>query len=213
MFCVCIAEPDFNKCLKIIEKEALAEIRIDLVGFSNDQVKQLFGTSKGKLIATFREGKKSAAEREETLKIAIHSGAAFIDIEYEAAEGYRKRLVEAAKSKGCEVIISYHDFEKTPSQAELNQVIKTSESYGADIIKIACMVKGPKDMARLMALYDNPNRIIAFGMGAEGKFSRIASLFLGAEFTYVSYEGSEGTAPGQLTRHALQDAYRYIANQ
>jgi 3-dehydroquinate dehydratase-1 len=41
--------------------------------------------------------------------------------------------------------------------------------------------------------------MIAFAMGDLGKFTRVAALFLGAPFMYVSQDSGDKAAPGQIT--------------
>src|SRR5512138_529585 len=83
MICASISEKSVEKCLESIHKVDMAEIRIDLTEFSNDEIRQVFSKGK-KLIATCRPGKIRDEERHEMLKIAIESGATYVDIEFEA---------------------------------------------------------------------------------------------------------------------------------
>jgi 3-dehydroquinate dehydratase type I len=75
---------------------------------------------------------------------------------------------------------------------------------GADIAKIACHVHSFTDCARILSLYQKKREIIAFGLGKMGTFTRIASLFLGAPFTYAALAPGKETADGQLDRQRLQ---------
>lgn len=88
MICASIAEKDIEKCLSSIQKVEMAEIRMDLVEYNNEEIRRIFSQRK-KLIATFRPGKIKDKERFEALKIAIEAGATFVDIEYEAPEDVR----------------------------------------------------------------------------------------------------------------------------
>ena len=56
MICVSIAEKDLEKCIESLEKVEMAEIRIDLAEFNNDEIRKVFSLRK-KLIATCRPGK------------------------------------------------------------------------------------------------------------------------------------------------------------
>ncbi len=58
MICVSLAEKDPEVCLEILEKVEMAEIRIDLAEFSDEDIIQIFSAGK-KLIATCRPGKYS----------------------------------------------------------------------------------------------------------------------------------------------------------
>ena len=88
MICVSIAEKDVEKCIESLKKVEMAEIRIDLAEFNNDEIRKVFSHRK-KMIATCRPGKIRDEERAEMLKVAIESGATYVDIEYEAPDAYR----------------------------------------------------------------------------------------------------------------------------
>ena len=75
------------------------------------------------LIATCRPEGVTDAQRMELLKVAIDNGAAWVDIEIESDRAFTNELAAYAKAKGCKVIISYHDYNKTPSVIELNNRI------------------------------------------------------------------------------------------
>lgn len=114
MICVSLAEKNTDKCLEALEKVEIAEIRIDLAELSDNDIRRIFSLRK-KMIATCRPGKYSAGESLGKLKIAIESGATFVDVEYEAPASYRDELIEFAHAHQCDVIISYHNYEKTPN--------------------------------------------------------------------------------------------------
>ncbi|MDP4187390.1 MAG: type I 3-dehydroquinate dehydratase [Bacteroidota bacterium] len=211
MICISFCEPDFAKCLYQVKKEELAEIRLDLVDYSEEEIKQIFSCGT-KLIATCRAGKFTDEERKAKLVKAIESGAAYVDIELESTAGYRQYLMQVAKRHNCQVIISFHDFEKTPALFDLLKVIETASGWGADITKIACMVNDIKDVSRLLGLYNSKGKIVAFGMGDKGQFSRVASLILGAEFTFAVLDESKQTAPGQLTKQQVEKALDFLNN-
>ena len=198
MICVSIAEKNLEKCISSLEKVEIAEIRIDLTEFTNDEISQVFSQRK-KLIATCRPGKYNDAGRTEKLKIAIESGATFVDIEYEAPDEYRNQLLDYAHCHQCDVIISYHNYEETPELDELENIMENCFKKGGDLAKIATHVNFNRDNSKIFSLYKAPGRLIAIGMGDLGKISRIVAPFLGAEFTYASLDESVTTAPGQIS--------------
>ncbi len=74
---------------------------------------------------------------------------------------------------------------------------------GADMAKIATMIKVNRDNSKILSLYKAPGRLVAIGMGELGKISRIVAPFLGAEFTYASLTDDNTTAPGQISYKRL----------
>lgn len=79
---------------------------------------------------------------------------------------------------------------------------------GADIVKVACMVRRPVEAARIIALYDTcraaPGTLLALGMGAMGRWTRCAALLLGAPFTYAAPDNLPATAPGQIDKRTME---------
>jgi 3-dehydroquinate dehydratase I len=198
MICVSLAEKDPAKCLEALEKVEMAEIRIDLTEFTDEEITRIFSSRK-KLIATCRPGKYTEEERLNKLKIAVSSGATFVDLEFEATEDFKSGMIEFAHLHQCDVIISYHNFENTPELEVLEQIMQDCFSQGADLAKIATTVKVNRDNSKILSLYKAPGRLVALGMGDLGKISRIVAPFLGAEFTYASLTDNDLTAPGQIS--------------
>ena len=202
MICASIAEKDVQKCIETLEKVEMAEIRIDLAEFSNEEIRKVFSLRK-KTIATCRPGKIKEEERIEMLKIAVESGATYLDIEYEAPPAYKTDLINFAHRYQCDVIISYHNYDKTPELEELEHIVHDCYAQGADLAKIATHVNVNRDNSKILSLYKAPGRLVAIGMGDLGRISRIVAPFLGAEFTYASLSDAEATAPGQISYDRL----------
>jgi 3-dehydroquinate dehydratase-1 len=202
MICVTLAEKDVNKCIEYLGQIEMAEIRIDLAGFNNDEIRSVFSGRK-KLIATCRPGKIKDTERLEALKIAVESGATFVDIEYDAPVEYKNTLLDYAHKHQCDVIISYYNYDKTPEVEELEEIVRNCYAQGADLAKIATHVNVNRDNSKILSLYKAPGRLVAIGMGDLGRISRIVAPFLGAEFTYASLEVAGPIAPGQISYEKL----------
>lgn len=181
----------------------MVEVRMDLLDLNIDQVRKLFRTSP-RLIATFRKGKVPDTKRFEYLTEAITSGASWVDIDLLTDESFRTELLRVASGKNCQVIVSYHNFTSTPPYIDLVNIARECMLKGGALAKIACQVTSRKDVLNLLTLYDLDMRLIAIGMGNMGRITRIAAPFLGAEFTYASYETGAEAAPGQLGREEMQ---------
>jgi 3-dehydroquinate dehydratase-1 len=203
MICVSIAEPDFARCRDMLLNTEFVELRIDQTDFSQDEIRELFALP-ADIIATCRPGTKSESQRESLLLTAISSGAAYVDIEVDADTDYFRNISEQAKPHDCKLIISYHNLEHTPQMAELEDILTQCFRREADIAKIVCRVHSSADCARILSLYQQKKNIIAFGLGKMGTFTRVASLFLGAPFTYAALVPGKETADGQLDRQRLE---------
>lgn len=182
----------------------MVELRADLAGFGPEQVAAVVAKHPNVML-TWHTTPESEPTAEAAIEAALGAGARWVDVEIHATEGYRKRIIEKAHRAGAKVIISFHDYSTTPTA---NQLIATTEecfALGADVAKVITTAHSTAEGATTLALYDHfePQRLIAFAMGAEGAFTRRLSLLLGAPWTYVAPSEEHATAPGQLTAQRL----------
>lgn len=203
MICVSLGNLGFSRCVELLLEFECAEIRMDLMDLTENEVKLLFAEP-CILVATCRPGKFTDEERLSMLTCAVQFGAQYVDVEIESDEDYIQKVKEVANDQGAKLIISYHDYKGTPNFEELAEIIQKSRQLGADIVKIATTANSPQDCATIMALYRENQDIIAFAMGQEGVITRVAAPFLGAEFTFASYDESMATAPGQITVEKME---------
>ncbi|MCK5683794.1 type I 3-dehydroquinate dehydratase [bacterium] len=205
MICVSFLSNDLDMLIKQISSVELAEIRLDNSEFSCEQLDKLFSISTS-LIVTCRSGKFSDSDRFDILKHAIHSGVDFIDVDIRNSVDFIDSILLEVKKKSCKLILSFHEYDKCPLRDELDLIVKKCFSLGGDIAKIACKVNSDAECARLLALYDSPRagEIISIGMGRRGRVTRVASVCLGAPFTYASYSSGMETAVGQLNYKELE---------
>ncbi|MDR0815715.1 MAG: type I 3-dehydroquinate dehydratase [Bacteroidales bacterium] len=207
--CVSLGGISAVECMRWAALLPLVELRLDMMQLSPENI-ELFALQCRQWVATCREGKYSERERTVQLSAAIRAGATYVDIEHESTDAYRKPLMELAKRLGTQVIISYHDFEKTPELSVLNGIIEQSQKKGADWVKLAVTANTAADAARIMSLYERHDRLIAFAMGDAGKITRIAAPFLGAPFTFASIDEARITAPGQLTEAQMKIIFQLL---
>ncbi|QJA05322.1 type I 3-dehydroquinate dehydratase [Thermosulfurimonas marina] len=219
MICISVAAPTVEEAKRILASgpEAdLFEIRLDAL--REPAVAPFFSLSKP-LIFTFRaqeEGGLRPAPLEERLfwlREAATHGASFVDLELacgpEAVAQLRSGLRETR------LILSYHNFQKTPSKAYLCDKIKEMVELKADVGKVVCMVRRPEEGLELLSLivwarrkFDLP--LVAFGMGPAGRWTRAVSLFLGAPFTFAASRTGAETAPGQLVAEDLRKVLKIL---
>ncbi|MBI5186922.1 MAG: shikimate dehydrogenase [Nitrospinae bacterium] len=143
------------------------------------------------------------------LLAALKLGADYVDIEFDAPEDSRQRIFEAAGSPG-RVILSSHDFERTPASLEplKNRMLA---SFPGAIIKIAVFAQSIDDNLKILDLLKNKKegeRLAAFCMGENGEISRVLSPLFGGELTFGSLGPGEESAPGQIPASVLRDVYR-----
>jgi 3-dehydroquinate dehydratase I len=210
MICTSLAINDFRNLSEAVKELELAEVRIDLCGLNKKQIAGIF-SSGSNLIATCRPGFYHESERLLFLKEAVVAGASYVDVEIGAPASTKKEIIQAARSRGCRVIMSFHDESGTPPVAKLKRILRQSFSEGADLCKIACRCLSIRDMMKVLSLYgefeDFKGRIISLGTGDKAVWTRIAAPFLGAPFTYAALSGSEKTAEGQLSFKEMQTLF------
>lgn len=225
MICTCINNKSLEEIFDILDypEVEMAEIRLDLCNLNDDDICELFANSNKPLIATCRTSAAiSYKEAEKKLKIAIESGAQFVDLEIEAPASISKNIQKLSKQNGTEIIRSYHNFEQTPDEEGLQMALARCFRYGADIAKIVCTSHNNSDSERILNLYtcviedvdSLQGRLIAFGMGDEAKQTRIDCLKRGAPFSYAALNVNESTACGQMTAEEMYatiygDKYSY----
>lgn len=187
----------------------LFELRLDLIGEGWSKMIPLL---KKPWIATCRperDGgawKESEARRKEELLKASQMGADMIDLEMDTPN--LERLVAIVKQK-ARLILSYHNFTRTPSEIELKTIVARQFAAGADLAKVATKSGGTQDNIRLLDLPAQfPSReIIAIAMGEEGRLNRILAPLSGSAFTYCSIKPGHESSPGQLTVQEARQIY------
>lgn len=207
---ICVSISDISQLDGLLAGKAeLLELRLDLIGVSPEKLYARIG-DRVKTVATCRPEHVSDPERAALLERAIKLGATYVDLELEADAEFSYPLIELAGKKGCEVIISHHDFNGTPPEDVLQELMSQCFQRGASVAKIACMVREREDLARLFSLYRGKGRKVILGMGDLGRISRVAGPYLGAEFTFAAPSDGVETAPGQLSMLELEEIYKLI---
>ena len=211
MICTSIGNCTVEKCISSLKGLGFAEVRLDLLSgkVGTKEVRRIFSSHKN-LIATCRPGKLSQHECASLLAEAIAAGAACIDIDVGTPAALRQKLAEDAKKAGCKVIVSFHDYKKTPSRQKLDAIARKCFASGASIAKIACKANSSADCARLLSLLDGKRKLAVVGMGKNGRLVRVVAPMLGSAIAYVSPSGRRGTAGGQMTASELEEAQRMI---
>jgi 3-dehydroquinate dehydratase-1 len=205
---VSIAESSPNK-IKIKLKTALkksdyVEVRLDFL--KKEQVPKVLEIIKkdlNKIVCTLRpktEGGRfegNEKERISIIKLISEYNPYLLDIEYNTLKK-NKELVKYLKSTKTKLLVSWHDFKKTPKNTELQNKIKQMSKFSCNV-KIVSTAKSTDDSTRMLGLYSKKgkNNLISFAMGDAGKISRILCLYLGSPYTYVSL--GKAVAPGQFS--------------
>ena len=183
MICTTIQNKTYEEILSILDDPfvEMAEIRLDLNNLSDEEIKDLFGSSEKPLIATYRiapqpDIKALNQQWEKALhkmSQAVEAGARFVDVDLGAPVNISKYFQKLCHKTGTELIRSYHDYEKTPDLEYLQQIKQRCFRYGADVAKIVTTAQTEEDNEIIKRLYDQEqSRLVAFAMGAIGRQTR-----------------------------------------
>jgi len=140
-------------------------------------------------------------------------------IDVEVQRGCLPQVCAQAHALSIDVVASFHDFEATPADEVLEEVLARMAREGADLAKIAVWPTTADDVARLLGVCARATAgagtgrgvpVAAMSMGALGAVSRVAPAF-GAALTFAVVPDEQGqaraSAPGQLP---LQDVRRCL---
>lgn len=122
-------------------------------------------------------------------------------------------LLEAAHEHGIYVVLSNHDFQKTPDKEVLMARFSAMEAIGGDIAKIAVMPQTREDVLTLLSASKASDEaldcpIISMSMGRLGVVSRLAGALSGSAVTFGT--AGSASAPGQIGAKELQDILEII---
>jgi len=169
------------------------------------------------VIATNRKpsegGRFKGTEREriEILVEAARKGFDYVDIELSTENvGSIAREIQKAGSKS---IISFHNFDGTPPEPQLENILEREIDTGAYICKLICSAKKIEDNCSLLSFISKARgraRTVCFAMGKLGIPSRILSPLYGSAFTFASIQKGLESATGQLTISELRKIYNLM---
>ncbi|AVK61444.1 type I 3-dehydroquinate dehydratase [Lactobacillus sp. CBA3605] len=130
-----------------------------------------------------------------------------LDIERYHDEADVKQLVDQAHAQKVVVIMSNHDFDKTPAQADIVERLTSMVAFGADIAKMAVMPQTSNDVLTLLAATNEAHQsltqpVITMSMGDLGKVSRLAGEVFGSCLSFATVGAA--SAPGQIALDRLR---------
>ena len=200
-------EPGFEKYLKGSRADsALYEKMAEWLKESKEQGLPLIGTIRSKKEGGFFE--RSESELFDLIQKIIPD-VDYIDIERKSLKKNRIESIEIAKKSKTEVIISSHFFNETPTVKKMENILKKSFEYGADISKIAVMPQNEDDVLKLYkAGLKAGGKTCLIAMGDIGRQTRIAAPIYGSVLSYGYI--NESAAPGQLRTDEIKEGFRIL---
>jgi 3-dehydroquinate dehydratase type I len=219
--CVSIIPQTLDEAVNLTEtaqkyKPDFIEVRLDYIDH-NIPLTNIASVSKVPLIATARSPNEagyfmgSETERHQLLLNAARNGFEYIDIELFSPK--LEAVIKTLRTIGAKPIISYHDFQGTPSLDKLQAILIKQLSFGANLYKIVTTARLFQDNLIVLNFTSQASKranIICFSMGAFGKPSRLLSPLFGGFFTMASLETGKATATGQLTILEMRTIYQIL---
>ncbi len=136
------------------------------------------------------------------LSQAREAGCQWCDVEMETFRELPEGFLRAYPVP-THIMLSIHDFERTPS---LPRDIVVARHGQVDAVKIAAQAKTIADSVRLLKVARHSRNFVAVPMGDVGLPARLLALREGSELTYAPI--AEATAPGQVSLEETLRLYR-----
>ena len=231
-------------CVSIIEKRTkeiiksaidIKELGVDIIEWRADWFQDIFDRNEMlhtlerlrgilgnvPLLFAFRTGKEGGAQKidpEMYVKInkrAIISGYVdLVDIELFTGEDEVMELVQLAKEYGVKIVMSNHDFQKTPPKEEIISRLCKMQEIGADVPKIAVMPQSKRDVLTLLEATEEmyslhaKQPIVTMSMSGTGVLSRLCGEVFGSAMTFGA--AGKASAPGQMEVEDLKTVMKLI---
>ena len=195
------------------------EVRVDAFaggeGRALDALEKSLPRLQSPLIVTVRHpleggsGSLTLAQRR-SLFTRFLSHAHLVDVELRSA-GPLGGIIGAAQSKGIGVILSHHDFHKTPSLARLVALRRQAARAGGDVFKVAAVTQTARDLSTLLDFLTRRHspaapELAVMGMGDFGKISRVVLGKAGSVLNYGYLDSPQ--VPGQWPVALLKERLR-----
>ena len=208
---VSASRSDLHFALRMASPPDLFELRLDRLIDCLDELEKKISILRVPLIITARHPGEGGAnrlsiQRRRQLLHRFLPRARYVDVELRSAKGLRS-VLDFARKKNIRRIISFHDFDDTPSVRALKVKARAADSLGADIFKVATRTDTPAQVERLFDFFASKDvdlAVSAMGMGKLGAVSRVVLAQLGSVFTYTSLR--QPTIEGQLSIQQLRSA-------
>lgn len=216
--CVTLAESSPAKLrlrlTKALQRSDYAELRFDFMEPS--KVPLALNLAKKDLkrcVCTLRPksegGKFSGSEKNRIsiLKLIAEYNPHLLDVEFSTVRKNRD-LCNYLKRTKTNLLVSWHDFKKTPDENLLKKKLKLMSKFSNNI-KIVTTAKTIGDAMKVLLLYRNlpkNHSLIAFAMGDSGRMSRILCTQFGSPYTYVSL--GKPVAPGQFSLDEVKSIFK-----
>lgn len=140
-------------------------------------------------------------------------GFEYVDLDLDVPN--LEATISKFRENQVKIILSSHDYSKTPNKSELNSTLDKMRSFRPDICKLVTTARVQADNLVVLNLLEENHQtapLVCFAMGREGIWSRVLAPLHGAPFTYASLGPGMETASGQPSISELRQIYRLLGN-
>jgi len=179
----------------------LHELRLDQLTTLDDTVLDLVRALGPRAIVTCRPAwagggwRGDEATRAAWLARAARSGAGWIDVELEAAEGgLGARLAADLAASGARLLVSHHAVDDRVPPA---QWARRLDALGASAVKLVVPTPDARSLEALLDLAWTTPLHVALGTGLAASWTRLRPASFGSAWTYVAADDATRTSPDQ----------------
>lgn len=150
------------------------------------------------------------SSRDELFRQAFALGFDLIDIEIDHIAKLNFDITPLRK----QLLLSTHNFECTPEENELKNLLEHMMSFQPAVCKLALQIRKESDCSRLFKLlcnYQEHQSLIVVGMGPRGRMTRILCPLLGSLASFAEPVGANTPrALGQLSAKKMREIFDAI---
>jgi len=154
------------------------------------------------------EAPDTPARREALLQAADHPAVEAVDVELEAIRRGDAAGLPDRVGRDVDVIVSVHDFDRTPSREDLHTLLDAAVDHG-DVGKLVTTAETVDDVPPLLSVTREfaayPEPVATMAMGEPGRHSRAVAPVYGSAIGYAPVDPAAATAPGQFDLATLAE--------
>ncbi len=220
-YCLPILKSSKSEILATVQKHtddyAYFEVWLDYVDeLDTTFVKKLAADLPERLVVVFRRQQlapiQMSLEQRYQLLDSLQDSSVLVDLDITSQQAEIEYLRQ--KDYKLATIISYHNYQETPADDQLQDILLQIRKPNPTILKIATECQNEGDALRLLQLLltikKSREKCIISGMGKPGLITRIFGALWGNELVFAPADSNEQSAPGQLTRNQLDNILQSI---
>lgn len=207
-----------KKLITRAEKSAdILEIWLDgIADLNSEKVSTIVKATKKPLILNLKDAKEKGSFRGNSLarfQLLTKSKAAYVDLPL----SFSPQLIQRFRRENpkTKLILSFHDFQKTPAIQQLRKLAKQAIQRKADVVKLVGFARNYSDNLPILQIsYElaaAKKTFLTIAMREKGEITRIITPLLGGLGMFALLDVKNKTAAGQLPVAVLKDFWKKLA--